>query len=62
VLTFEVTGQLWAQPYPLELLLKTDVDFETGMVALRDRDGTMVSPDRRMPSGPEGDTGESGTR
>ena len=62
VLTFEVTGQLWAQPYPLELLLKTDVDFETGMVALRDRDGTVVSRDRRMPSGPEGDPGESGPR
>ncbi len=48
VITFEVTGQLWAQPYPLELLLKTDVDFETGMVAVRDRDGSVVSADRRV--------------
>jgi type VI secretion system protein ImpF len=36
VLTFEIIGQLWAQPYPLELLLKTDVDLETGRVALQD--------------------------
>jgi len=60
VLTFEVTGQLWAQPYPLELLLKTDVDFETGMVAVRDRDGTVVSSERRVVAGaaPASDAGE----
>jgi type VI secretion system protein ImpF len=34
VISFEITAQLWAQPYPLELLLKTDLDLETGMVAL----------------------------
>lgn len=36
VLQFEIAGQLWAQPYPLELLLKTDVDLETGMVKVED--------------------------
>jgi type VI secretion system protein ImpF len=36
VLQFEIAGQLWAQPYPLELLLRTDVDLETGMVQLQD--------------------------
>jgi type VI secretion system protein ImpF len=30
VLSFEIAGELWGQPYPLELLLKTDVDLETG--------------------------------
>lgn len=36
ILQFEISGQLWAQPYPLELLLKTDVDLETGMVKIQD--------------------------
>ena len=30
VVSFEITGRLWAQPYPIELLLRTDVDLETG--------------------------------
>ncbi|WP_334189560.1 type VI secretion system baseplate subunit TssE [Noviherbaspirillum sp.] len=36
ILQFDISGQLWAQPYPLELLLKTDVDLETGMVKVQD--------------------------
>lgn len=35
-LQFEISGQLWSQPYPLELLLKTDLDLETGMVMVQD--------------------------
>lgn len=31
-----ISGQLWAQPVPLELLLHTDIDLETGRVAVRD--------------------------
>lgn len=31
-----ISGQLWAQPVPLELLLHTDVDLETGRVAVRE--------------------------
>lgn len=42
LLTFEITGHLWAQPYPLELLLKTDLDLETGLVELRDRGAAPV--------------------
>jgi type VI secretion system protein ImpF len=34
VLSFQITGELWAQPYPLELLLKTDVDLENGEVSI----------------------------
>ena len=30
VVSFEIKGELWAQPYPLELLLKTDVYLESG--------------------------------
>lgn len=42
-LSFEITAQLWAQPYPLELLLKTDLDLETGMVELKDRSGNTIT-------------------
>jgi type VI secretion system protein ImpF len=35
---FRITGQLWAQPVPLELLLQTDIDLETGRVAVRELD------------------------
>jgi type VI secretion system protein ImpF len=34
---FRITGQLWAQPVPLELMLHTDIDLETGRVEIRDR-------------------------
>jgi type VI secretion system protein ImpF len=33
---FRISGHLWAQPVPLELLLHTDIDLETGRVDLRD--------------------------
>jgi type VI secretion system protein ImpF len=42
VISFEINGQLWAQPYPLELLLKTDVDLESGMIELHER-GTSAA-------------------
>ena len=35
---FRITGQLWAQPLPMELLLRTDIDLETGHVAVRELD------------------------
>lgn len=31
-----ISGQMWAQPVPLELLLQTDIDLETGRVAVRE--------------------------
>ena len=34
VLSFEISGSLWAHPYPLELLIKTDVDLESGEVRI----------------------------
>jgi type VI secretion system protein ImpF len=33
VLTFEITGELWAQPFPEKLFLKTALDIENGTVA-----------------------------
>jgi type VI secretion system protein ImpF len=34
VISFEIKGELWGQPYPLELLLKTDVDLESGEIRI----------------------------
>jgi type VI secretion system protein ImpF len=36
-LTFEIRGQLWAQPVPEELLLKTVVDLNTGRFIFGDQ-------------------------
>ncbi|MDX1947499.1 MAG: type VI secretion system baseplate subunit TssE [Pirellulaceae bacterium] len=33
-LVFEITGELWAQPVPLELFLKTEVDLESGDIVV----------------------------
>jgi len=33
-LSFEIEGQLWAQPLPLNLFLRTDVDLESGTVVV----------------------------
>ena len=36
VIEFEISGFMWAQPVPLELLLRTEVDLEAGQVQVRD--------------------------
>lgn len=36
VIEFEIRGLLWAQPVPLELLLRTQLDLEAGQVAVHD--------------------------
>jgi type VI secretion system protein ImpF len=36
VIEFEIRGFLWAQPVPLELLLRTQLDLEAGQVEVRD--------------------------
>ncbi len=36
LLSFRISGQLWAQPIPLELLLQTDIDLESGHVRIQD--------------------------
>ncbi len=35
-LTFNIEGQLWAEPTPIALYLKTELDLETGDVSVRD--------------------------
>ena len=36
VLGIQIHGQLWAQPIPLELLIRTEIDLETGKVQIAD--------------------------
>ena len=38
-LTFEIEGELWAQPLPDHLFVKTEVDIETGHHKLKDQPG-----------------------
>jgi len=33
-LSFEISGDLWAQPLPIQLFLKTDVDIENGNISM----------------------------
>jgi type VI secretion system protein ImpF len=35
-LTFEIEGELWAQPLPLQLYLKTEIDLESGQVKVEE--------------------------
>ena len=36
VIGVQIEGQLWAQPVPLELLIRTEIDLETGKVQIAD--------------------------
>jgi type VI secretion system protein ImpF len=36
VIGVQIHGQLWAQPVPLELLVRTEIDLETGNVEIAD--------------------------
>jgi type VI secretion system protein ImpF len=38
-IAFEIEGELWSQPVPMHLLLKTEVNLETGHVAVADSAG-----------------------
>ncbi len=35
-ISFRISGQLWAQPVPLELMLHTDLDLETGRIEIKE--------------------------
>ena len=43
IIEFEIRGFLWAQPVPLELLLRTQLDLEAGQVLVRDASGNAVN-------------------
>jgi type VI secretion system protein ImpF len=42
VIEFEIRGFMWAQPVPLELLLRTQVDLEAGQIEVRDAAGSSL--------------------
>jgi len=42
VIGVEISGQLWAEPLPLEMLLRTEIDLETGQVEVADLAPTRV--------------------
>ncbi len=44
MIEFEIRGHLWAQPVPMEVLLRTKLDLEAGQVEVRDASG--VAPSR----------------
>ena len=39
MIEFEIRGHIWAQPVPLEILLRTKLDLEAGQVEVRDASG-----------------------
>lgn len=41
-LSFEITGDLWAQPLPLQLYLKTEIDLENGQVRIEEAGHSSV--------------------
>jgi type VI secretion system protein ImpF len=47
VIEFEIRGFMWAQPVPLELLLRTQVDLEAGQVEVRDMSSSAPLRARR---------------
>jgi type VI secretion system protein ImpF len=46
MIEFEIRGHLWAQPVPLEILLRTRLDLEAGQVEVRDT--SSVAPTRAL--------------
>jgi type VI secretion system protein ImpF len=36
VVSFKIQAQLWAQPAPIELMMRTDIDLETGQTKVEE--------------------------
>jgi len=43
VIGIEIRGDLWAQPVPMEFLVRTEIDLETGKVQIADLAGGRVA-------------------
>ena len=50
VVEFEITGHLWSEPVPLEVLLRTQIDLEAGQVRVVDA-GVAGRPPALSPKG-----------
>ena len=46
VIEFDIRGHLWSQPVPLEVLLRTQLDLEAGLVNVRDLAPAVSKPAR----------------
>ena len=46
-ISIQISGDLWAQPIPIEMLLKTEIDLETGQVEIHDLAASSLSQVRR---------------
>ena len=42
VIGVEISGQLWSQPIPIDLLVRTEIDLEGGQVEVADLAPTRV--------------------
>jgi type VI secretion system protein ImpF len=40
-IALEISGLLWSQPVPLEVMIRTELDLETGQVNVRDANRTL---------------------
>lgn len=38
-LAFRIEGELWAQPLPIHLYIRSDIDLETGEISVKDLEG-----------------------
>lgn len=38
-MSFDIEGELWAQPLPIHLYIRTEIDIDTGIASLRDLSG-----------------------
>lgn len=47
VISIQISGDLWAHPSPIELLLSSEIDLETGQVGVRDLVSSGMSQERR---------------
>ena len=47
LISIQISGDLWAQPSPIELLLSTEIDLETGQIGVRDLVSPGMSQERR---------------
>jgi type VI secretion system protein ImpF len=43
LLQFEIRGELWSMPFPIELLIRSELDLETGQMSLSDQLSASLS-------------------
>lgn len=47
LISIQIRGDLWAQPIPIELQLRTEIDRETGKVKISDVASSSISQEKR---------------